>query len=180
MSSSTDWVIRTSATAGIGSALRKAITDISPDQRIVDLEPMSHLISTSVALPSFLAVLMGSFGGLALLLTLVGVYGILSFQIAQRTHDIGVRIALRATRRQIWSLVIARAAEVAAIGVVIGHLAAFGLTRLMGSLLYNVQPTDPLIFAIVQVLVLFVALLAAYMPARRAMRVDPMVALRYE
>ena len=177
---STDWVIRTSAPAGIAAALRKAITDISPDQRIVDLEPMSQVIGTAVAQPSFLALLMGTFGGLALALTLVGVYGVLSFQMAQRTHEIGVRIALGATRRDVWRLVIGRAATVAIIGVVIGLLAAFALTRLMVSLLYQVQPTDPVIFASVAVLLLVVALLAAYVPARRAMRVDPMVALRYE
>ena len=177
---SADWVIRTSAPAGIAGALRKAIADISSDQRIVDLQPMSQLVGTSVAQPSFMALLMGSFGALALLLTLVGVYGVLSFQIAQRTHEIGVRIALGATRNQIWCLVIGRAARIAAVGVLIGLLAAFGLTRLMASLLYNMQPTDPLIFASVPILVLLVALLACYIPARRAMRVDPMVALRYE
>jgi putative ABC transport system permease protein len=180
MNGSSDWIIRTKASMGIADALRKAITDISPDQRIIDLQPMSQLIGTAVAQPSFLALLMGSFGALALLLTLVGVYGVLSFQIAQRTHEIGVRIALGATRRQIWRLVIGRAAKVTAIGVLIGLLAAIGLTRLMASLLYNVQPIDPLIFASVPILVLFVALLAAYIPARRAIRVDPMVALRHE
>ncbi len=177
---STDWVVRTSAPAGIAAALRKAITDVSPDQRILDLQPMSQLIGASVAQPSFLALLMGSFGGLALILTLVGVYGVLSFQVEQRTHEIGVRIALGATRGQIRRLVIGRAAKVAFMGVLIGLAAAFGLTRLMASLLYNVQPTDPLVFAAVPLLVLVVALLAAYIPARRAMRVDPMVALRYE
>jgi len=180
MNSSADWIIRTSAPAGLASALRKAITGISPDQRIVDLEPMSQLIGTAVAQPSFLALLMGAFGGLALALTLVGVYGVLSFQMAQRTHEIGVRIALGATRRDVWRLVIGRAAKVAVIGVVIGVLSAFALTRLMVSLLYQVQPTDPVIFASVAALVLIVALLAAYIPARRAMRVDPMIALRYE
>ena len=177
---STDWVVRTSAPAGIAAALRKAITDVSPDQRIVDLQPMSQLIGTSVAQPSFLALLMGSFGAVALILTLVGVYGVLSFQVAQRTHEIGVRIALGATRGQIRRQVIGRTAKVAFIGVLIGLAAAFGLTRLMASLLYNVQPTDPLVFAAVPILVLVVALLAAYIPSRRAMRIDPMVALRYE
>jgi predicted permease len=180
LNNSTDWVIRASAPAGLAAALRKAITDISPDQRIIDLQPMSQLIGTAVAQPSFLALLMGSFGALALILTLVGVYGVLSFQIAQRTHEIGVRIALGATRRQIWRLVIGRAAKVAAIGVLIGLLAAIGLTRLMASLLFSVQPIDPLVFASVPILVLFVAMLAAYIPARRAMHVDPMVALRHE
>ncbi|HEV2298117.1 MAG TPA: ABC transporter permease [Candidatus Acidoferrales bacterium] len=180
LSGSTDWVIRTSAPAGIAAALRKAVTDVAPDQRIVDLEPMTQLVGSSVAEPHFQALLMGTFGSLALLLTLVGVYGVLSFQVAQRTHEIGIRVALGATRCDVWRLVIGKAALVAAIGVSIGLLAAFGLTRLMASFLYGVQPTDPLIFASVAILVLLVALLAAYLPARRAMRVDPMVALRYE
>jgi predicted permease len=182
MNGATDWVIRTNAPAGIASSLTNAITTLAPDQRITDLEPMTQLISgsSSVAQTNFEALLMGTFGALALILTLVGVYGVLSFQIAQRTHEIGVRIALGATRRDVWRLVIGRAATVAAIGVVIGLAAAFGLTRLMASLLYNVQPTDPAIFAFVAVLVFLVALIAAYIPARRAMKVDPLVALRYE
>jgi putative ABC transport system permease protein len=176
----TDWVIRTSAPGGIAAALTKAVTDVVPDQRVVDLEPMAQLISTSVAEPNFNALLMGTFGSLALLLTLVGVYGVFSFQVAQRTHEIGIRIALGATRGDLWQLVIGKAAIVAAVGVSIGLLAAFGLTRLMASLLYGVHPTDPYIFTSVAILVLLVALLAAYLPARRAMRVDPMIALRYE
>ncbi len=177
---STDWVVRTTAPAGIADALRKAITGVVPDQRIVDLEPMTQLIGASVAQPNFEAFLMGTFGALALILTLVGVYGVLSFQVAQRTHEIGVRIALGATRRDVMRLVIAKAIKVAALGVLIGLIAAFALTRLMASLLYEVRPTDPVVFASVAILVLVVALLAAYLPARRAMRVDPMVALRYE
>ncbi|MGB7561399.1 MAG: ABC transporter permease [Candidatus Acidiferrales bacterium] len=179
-SGSTDWVIRTAAPAGIAEALRKAIADVSPDQRIVDLEPMTDLISTSVAQPNFEAFLMGAFGGLALLLTLVGVYGVLSFQVAQRTHEIGVRMALGATRGDVMRLVIFKAGMLAVIGVAIGLGAALGCARLMASLLYQVAPTDPIILASVAALVLIVAMLAAYIPARRAMRVDPMVALRYE
>ncbi|HVB55300.1 MAG TPA: ABC transporter permease [Candidatus Acidoferrales bacterium] len=180
LNGSTDWVIRASAPAGIATALRKAITDVAPDQRVTDLQPMTALIGASVSQPNFEALLMGTFGGLALLLMLVGVYGVLSFQVAQRTHEIGVRIALGATRREIWRLVVGRASKVAVVGVLIGLFCAFGLTHLMASLLYEVRPTDPLIFASVAVAVLFVALLACYLPARRAMKVDPMVALRYE
>jgi putative ABC transport system permease protein len=179
-SGSTDWVIRSDAPTGIAAALQKAVADVAADQRIVDLEPMSQLVSTSVAAPHFEALLMGTFGCLALLLTLVGVYGVFSFQVGQRTHEIGIRVALGATRSDVWRLVIGKAAIVAVVGVLIGLLAAFGLTRLMASLLYGVHPTDPVIFASVGILVLFVAMLAAYFPARRAMRVDPMVALRYE
>jgi len=177
---STDWVIRASASAGLASSLQNAVTGIAPDQRITVLEPMAQLINGSASETNFEALLMSTFGALGLILTLVGVYGVLSFQVAQRTHEIGIRIALGATRRDVWRLVIGKAARVTAIGVVIGLLAAFGTTRLMASELYHVQPTDPWIFAVVAILVLLVALLAAYIPARRAMKVDPLVALRYE
>jgi putative ABC transport system permease protein len=180
--SSTDWVIRTSAPTGIASALRSAITGIAPDQRIVDLEPMTQLISgsSSVTQTNFESLLMGTFGAIALILTLVGVYGVLSFQVVQRTHEIGVRVALGASPRDVWRLVIGKAIKVSALGVVIGLGAALALTRFIASQLYDVRPTDPVIFAVVAILVLLVSLLAAYIPARRAMRVDPMVALRYE
>jgi len=177
---STDWVIRTSATAGIDSSLQKAITDIATDQRILDLEPMSQLVGGSVAEANFEALLMGIFGALALILTLVGVYGVLSFQIAQRTQEIGIRLALGATRRDVWFLIVGKAARMGTLGVLIGLLSAFALTRFMGSLLYEVRPTDPTIFASVAILVLVVALLAAYIPSRRAARVDAIVSLRYE
>ena len=180
LNGSTDWVVRTGATAGIASALRKAVTDVAPGQRIIDLEPMSQLIGASVAQPNFEALLMGMFGGLALLLTLVGVYGVLNFQIGQRTHEIGIRMALGANRSDVTRLVIAKAAMLAALGVLIGIAAAFGLTRLMASLLYEVKATDPAIFAAVAILVLVVAMLAAYLPARRATGVDPVIALRHE
>jgi len=180
LNGSTDWVIRTAATAGIESSLQKAITDIAPEQRILDLEPMTRLVGGSVAEANFEALLMGIFGALALILTLVGVYGVLSFQIAQRTQEIGIRLALGATRRDIRYLIVGKAAKIGAAGVLIGLLSALALTRLMTSLLYQVRPTDPAIFASVAVLVVVVALVAAYIPSRRAARVDPMVLLRYE
>jgi putative ABC transport system permease protein len=177
---STDWVVRAGAPAGIAEALRKAVSDVAPEQRIVDLQPMTQLISTSVAQPNFEAMLMGAFGALALALTLVGVYGVLSFQVVQRTHDLGVRIALGAKPRDVMGLVISKAAKLTAIGVATGIGGALGSARLMESLLYQVRPTDPWVFIGTAVLVLLVAMLAAYIPARRATRVDPMVALRYE
>jgi ABC-type antimicrobial peptide transport system permease subunit len=141
---------------------------------------MTQLFESSVAQTNFEAFSMGAFGALALILTLVGVYGVLSFQIAQRTQEIGIRLALGATRRDVRYLVLGKAAKVGAIGVLIGLLAAFCLSRLMTSLLYEVRPNDPVIFALVAILVLLVALLAAYIPGRRAAKVDPVVSLRYE
>ena len=124
--------------------------------------------------------LMGAFGGVALFLTLVGVYGVLSFQVRRRTHEIGVRLALGANRGDITRLVLGNAAKLAVVGIIIGLAAAFGLTRLIANLLYRVQPADPTVFAIAGMVVLAVALLAAYLPARRAVRVDPLTALRCE
>jgi putative ABC transport system permease protein len=180
MNGSIDWVIRTRATAGIATALQAAIKDDAPSLRVADIEPMKQIISASVAQPNFEATLMGMFGGLALVLTLVGVYGVLSFQVGQRGHEIGIRMALGASRRNVSLLVIGKAAKLAAAGVVIGVGGAFGLTRLIANLLYEVKPTDPVIFAAVAILVFAVALIAAYIPVRRAIRVDPLVALRYE
>jgi putative ABC transport system permease protein len=180
MNGSIDWVIRTRATAGIATALQAAIKDDAPSLRVADIEPMKQIISASVAQPNFEATLMGMFGGLALILTLVGVYGVLSFQVGQRVHEIGIRMALGASRRDVSLLVIGKAAKLAAAGVVIGVGGAFGLTRLIANLLYEVKPTDPVIFAAVAILVFAVALIAAYIPVRRAIRVDPLVALRYE
>jgi putative ABC transport system permease protein len=176
--SATDFVVRTSTMAGMAPALRQAILEVAPDQRIVDLEPMTQLVSVSVAQPNFEAILMSAFGGLALTLTLVGVYGVLNFQVSQRTHEMGVRIALGAGRRDVLGLIIGQAALLAGLGVVIGASAAWGLTRFMASQLYEVKPTDPAIFAGVGTLVLFVAILAAYLPARRALHIDPIIAVR--
>lgn len=180
LNSSTDWVIHADATAAIERSLQKAITDITPDQRIVDLEPMTDLVGSSVAEANFEALLMGTFGALALILTLVGVYGVLSFQIAQRTQEIGIRLALGATRRDVWYLILGKAAKMGSIGVLTGLLFAYGLTRLMASMLYEVQPTDPAIFTSVAILVLMAAMAAASISCRRAAKVDPIVSLRCE
>jgi putative ABC transport system permease protein len=160
--------------------LQAAIKDDASGQRVTDIEPMTQLVSASVAQPNFEATLMGMFGGLALVLTLVGVYGVLSFQVGQRGHEIGIRMALGASRRDVSLLVVGKAAKLAAAGVVIGVGGAFGLTRLIANLLYEVKPTDPVTFGAVAILVFMVAMIAAYIPTRRAMRVEPMVALRYE
>jgi putative ABC transport system permease protein len=180
LNGSMDWVVRTRASAGIATALQAAIKDDASGRQVADIEPMTQLISASVAQPNFEATIMGMFGGLALVLTLVGVYGVLSFQVGQRAHEIGIRMALGASRRNVSLLVIGKAAKLAAAGVVIGVGGAFGLTRLIANLLYEVKPTDPVIFAAVAILVFVVAMIAAYIPTLRAISIDPLVALRYE
>ena len=133
----------------------------------------------SMSQPRFSMLLLGSFGA-ALLLASIGMYGVISYTVAQRTQEIGIRMALGAERRNVFGMVLGQGARLASLGIGIGLIAAFGATRLMASFLYGVQPTDPFTFAVVSLLLVGIALLACYLPARRATRVDPIVALRYE
>jgi putative ABC transport system permease protein len=137
-------------------------------------------VDATLAQPRFQTLLLGLFSGLALTLAAVGIYGVISYSVIQRTHEIGIRMSLGAQPGQVLRLVMGQGAKLALAGIAVGIAAALALTRLMRSLLFEVNPADPLTFAAIAALLVAVALAACYIPARRAMRVDPMTALRYE
>ena len=166
--------------ASIAAAVRSEIAALDPQVPVSEVATMDEVVSASVANQRFGALLFLLFGAIALALTAVGIYGVISYGVAQRTHEIGIRLALGAARHEVLTLIVKEAMKPALLGAALGLCAAFGLTRLLSRLLYNVKPTDPLVFAAVLLLLIGVALLASYIPARRATRVDPMVALRYE
>jgi predicted permease len=161
-------------------SMRAAIKRISGEHVMSNTQSMDEVISESLATQRVSLILLGAFAVLALGLASSGIYGVISYVVQQRTQEIGVRMALGAKRYDVLRLILAEGMKMAGIGVAIGLAAAFGLTRLMTSLLFGVSATDPLTFTVVAMVLAIVALVACYIPARRAMRVDPMVALRYE
>ncbi len=165
---------------GLTSAVRKELALVDPAQPVYAIEPMEKLMSTSVAQRRFIMLLLGSLSAIALTLAMVGVYGVISFSVSERTQEIGIRMALGARAVDVLRMVLGQGMRVTAIGIVIGLSAAFGLTRLLASLLFEVSPTDLSTFSIVAAVLGAVAFLACYIPARRATKVDPLVALRYE
>ena len=164
----------------LSAAVREAIRSADSDEPIASFNTMDRLLSQSVALSRFRTLLLGIFGAIALLLALVGIYGVISCTVAQRTHEIGIRVALGARQRDVLGMVAGYGLRLAATGLAIGLTGAYLLARLASSFLYGIQPTDPLTFVLGSAVLIAVVLLASYIPARRAMRVDPMVALRYE
>jgi predicted permease len=162
------------------NAIRAAVSRVSTKQVVYSVETMNEIIADSLAARRFSMILLAIFAGLALVLSTIGIYGVISYIVGQRTHEIGIRMALGAQQSDVMSMVIKQGAQMALIGVGIGLVAAFGLTRQMNKMLYGVSATDALTFVGVAVVLVSVALLACYIPARRAMRVDPLVALRYE
>jgi predicted permease len=166
--------------AALASAIREAVQSIDKDQPLFAISTMKELVSNSVSTRRMTLVLLGLFSGLALVLGAIGIYGVISYSVAQRTHEIGIRMALGAPRRDVFRLVVGQGLKLAGIGIAIGIAGALGLARLMSSLLYGISATDFETFAGVSILLALVAVLACYIPAQRAMRVDPTVALRYE
>jgi putative ABC transport system permease protein len=161
-------------------AIKNAIWSVDRNQPVFAVRSMDEIISGIVSAQRLAFLLLGVFAFLALALAAIGIYGVTSYLVSERTHEIGVRIALGAQRNDVSRLVLGHGARLAGIGVIGGVVAAFALTRLLSSLLFGVSATDPLIFVVVAILLTLVALAACYIPARRAMRVDPVVALRCE
>jgi len=175
------FVVRTSdAPASVTASVRSHITSIDPELIVSRTSTMDDLIHRSLKRPRFNLILLGIFAGTALLLAAIGVYGVMSFVVAQQTKEIGIRAALGARRADIFKLVIGRGLVLALIGIGIGALAALALTRFLSGLLYGVTVNDPVTFVAVSGLLLLVIAIACYVPARRATKVDPLVALRYE
>ncbi|HEX8687921.1 MAG TPA: ABC transporter permease, partial [Pyrinomonadaceae bacterium] len=175
------FVVRTKGDpAALGAAARGAVQSIDADQPVADLRPMTQFLAESVGRARFSATLLGVFALLALVLAGVGVYGVMSYAVAQRTHEIGVRVALGAQTRDVLRLVVGHGMALAGAGLAAGLLGAFALTRLLSSLLFQVSTTDLATYATLTGFLLLVSLAACLVPARRATKVDPMVALRYE
>jgi ABC-type antimicrobial peptide transport system permease subunit len=145
---------------------------------VANIRPMTDVVSTALATPRLTGFLLGAFAAIALALAAVGIYGVLAYLVALRTQEIGIRLAIGADRSQVLTMILGQGLKLAAAGIVMGLAAAFLLTRLMQSLLYQVQPSDPLTFVAVPLALLIVSLIASYLPALRATRVSPVIALR--
>jgi putative ABC transport system permease protein len=164
----------------LAGALRAAVRAVDPDQPLADVRTMDTYLGDSVARRRFNAALLGGFATVALVLAAVGLYGVMSYAVVQHTRELGIRMALGASTRAVLRGVLRQAFVLAAIGVVVGVAGALTLTRVLSGLLYEVSATDPAVFGGIALLLTAVALLASYVPARRATQVDPMVALRSE
>jgi putative ABC transport system permease protein len=174
-------IARTSANPmAMVPAIERVVRSVDGDAPITNIETVDQIIANSAAEPRFQTALLGSFGVLGLLLAMIGIYGVISYSVVQRTHEIGVRMALGAGRDDVMRMILGEGMFLAFVGIVIGVGGALALTRFLRSLLFEIKPNDPATFVGVAILLMLVALAACYIPARRAMRVDPMVALRYE
>ncbi len=174
-------LVRTSSDPkALAEPLRQAVWSLDQDQPVYQIETMVEQLKGLMAQQRFMMVLLGAFALLSIVLAAVGIYGVISYSVEQRTHEIGVRVALGAGRHDVLRLVVGQGMILTVIGIVAGLAAAFALTRFLASMLFEVRPTDPLTFASASLLLTGVAILACYIPARRAAKVDPMVALRYE
>jgi len=170
----------TSDPASLAAAVRGKVHEVDPNQTVYDIATMEQRFSTAVAPQRFNALVMAIFAGMAVILAAVGVYGVMAYSVSRRTHEIGIRIALGAQQRDVIKLILGRAISLAVFGISVGIAGALTLTRFLTSLLYAIKPRDPMTFVAVSVVLIGVALIASYIPARRAVTIDPMRALRHE
>ncbi len=164
--------------ASLGASVMRTLREMNPGQPATEFRPIQQLVDHAVSPRRFFVMLVGVFAGLGLLLASLGIYGVISYSVTQRTQEIGIRMALGATQTRVQLGVIAKTIQMALIGIAVGTLASLGISSLIASLLFGTTPTDPTTFAAIVLLVIAVALLAGYIPARRASQIDPMVALR--
>jgi putative ABC transport system permease protein len=166
--------------ASLASAVRKQVADLNSNLPVYGVQTMDELLSAEVATQRFNAAALASFAGLAVLLAAVGIYGVMAYAVGQRIHEIGIRMALGASPADVQRMILGQGLKLALLGVVLGLAASFALTRLMRTLLFETKATDPVTFSVVTVVLVIVALAACWIPAHRATRVDPVIALRYE
>jgi ABC-type antimicrobial peptide transport system permease subunit len=165
---------------GMAATVRRTVWEVDKDQPVSNIKTMEDIRSESIARQRFSMLLLGIFAVVALVLAAVGIYGVMSYSVAQRTREIGIRMALGAQKSDVLKLAVGGGLKLVLIGVVIGLVAAFILTRVMSSLLFGVSATDPATYITISLVLIGVAVLASYIPARRATKVDPLVALRAE
>ena len=167
-------------TESLMNEVRRAVSSVDSDLPLYQVQTLNYYYTESMARTSFTLVMLALAGGIALLLGIVGLYGVIAYSVSQRTHEIGIRMALGAQKSDVLKLVVNGGMALTVIGVGVGVAGALVLTRFLSSLLYGVKPTDPLTFVVVSLILIGVAQLACYVPARRATKADPIVALRYE
>jgi putative ABC transport system permease protein len=174
-------VVRSSVEPGsLSGSVRQVVNEVDRTVPVSNVKTMDHIVSESITQPRFNLFLLGLFSTVAMLLSAAGIYGVTAYSVTQRTHELGIRLALGAQVGDVLKMILGQGMAVIGIGLVIGLLSAFALMRLLRSLLFGVGENDPLTFAAITLVLLLVALIACYIPARRATKVDPLVALRYE
>ena len=175
------FVVRTDGGPGATmSDIRSAVAELDPSIPIYAMKTMNEVVGDALVKPRFLSLLLGAFSAIAITLAAIGIYGVMAYTVTQRTQEIGLRVALGATTRNVLSMVLSQGLKMTVIGLAVGLTGAYFLASVMASLLFQVSTTDPLTFVLVGVGLMAIGLLACFVPARRATKVDPMVALRYE
>jgi ABC-type antimicrobial peptide transport system permease subunit len=164
----------------LASAVRREVIGVDSQQATFEFRSMKQVLDRSMATRNFILLLLTIFAGIALLLAAIGIYGVMSYAVEQRTHEIGIRMALGAAQTDVLRMVVRYGMILVGIGVAIGIAGAFGVTRVLAAMLYGVKATDPITFAAVALALAAVALFATWLPARRATRVDPIIALRFQ